>query len=638
MAFPGCGIEEGLVDNLLVKARGDFPDGEAELRLSGGDQSLAWGDRPVVGVTVEGMFGQALEAVGRTSRMREQGELPVYFARVDGLCQVDDQAAPRQDVAAAVDEEGDIIIVGGRGVQGSLRDDVLHLHDEEGALTELPGRLAAPLVGHSVHSLGDRRFLVFGGASSDAAVREQVVFIDLEDEVDPIEAPLPVPLADELGPARAFHAAGRDLTGRILVAGGCRRVTDEITCTLDDDDPHDGPSVLDSSVWIETDGLELDFYAGPHMVVPRFGGTLMFAPDGVGYLAGGWDDAGFPVHVVERLRPGATRFRRYGGGLEQSIGDASVVGATLLGGGIVVLIFDDGRIHWVTEQERDDPRPWGEWCEEGGPCFSNVSSSDRGLFALPGERVVADGLLLPVLGVGLGGADVRDPFAVGPRTPTPPPRRVGSTPLLLADGSLMLLGGRHSDSGSLATPVALRLRPALDGPDEGIPDFDRSLAGSLIAHDPERVELEGETVRLLAAGDTDAKVPISRVHARGFRSASFRFEVTMQVISGDAVPHLVLEHGGVEAVSVALEPDRVQGHFRSPQGVEVSVSCASRGLDFSSQAQVLRFEVSPGSIVLSRGSQVVAQCPGLSERPWSVGIGASGGGDLLLSGLRLSRQ
>lgn len=112
----------------------------------------------------------------------------------------------------------------------------------------------------------------------------------------------------------------------------------------------------------------------------------------------------------------------------------------------------------------------------------------------------------------------------------------------------------------------------------------------------------------------------------------------MQVISGDAVPHLVLEHGGVEAVSVALEPDRVQGHFRSPQGVEVSVSCASRGLDFSSQAQVLRFEVSPGSIVLSRGSQVVAQCPGLSERPWSVGIGASGGGDLLLSGLRLSRQ
>jgi len=637
VAMPGCGIDEGLIDNLLVKARGDFPGGGTELRLSGGEQSLAWGERPVEGVTVEGLFGQALEAVGRTARLREEGDLPVYFARVDGLCPVTDSAAPRQSVAAALGEEGDVVVVGGRGVQGSLRDDVLHFHDETGELTRLPGSLPAALVGHSVHAVGARQFLVVGGASADAVVHGEVVVIDLDDEADPIGTPQSWPSSSTLSSARAFHAAGQDLAGRILVAGGCRRVLEDVECDIEDD-PHLGPGVHDGSMWIESDGTALSVYEGPPLVVPRYGASLMFAPDGAAFLAGGWDATGAPVHVIERLRPGNTRFRRYGGELGDALGTSAIVGATLLGGGIVVLVLDDGRVYWVTEHGREEIRAWPGWCDGTGPCFSEATATVRGAMALPGERVVIDGMILPALGVALTGSAVHDPFAVGPRNPTPPPRRVGARPVLLDDGSVLLVGGRHSDSGSLATPVALRLRPALDGPDEGIPDFDRSLAGSLIAHDPERVLLEGETLQLIAGIDDGSPFPSTRMHARGFRSSSFRFEVTLQVGSGEVVPYLVLEHGGLEAMSVALEPERIQAHVRDPQGREVSVSCASRGLDFSDRAQVLRFDVSPGSIEVRQGSQSVAQCPGLSDQPWSVGIGASGAGDLRVTGLRLTRQ
>jgi hypothetical protein len=214
---------------------------------------------------------------------------------------------------------------------------------------------------------------------------------------------------------------------------------------------------------------------------------------------------------------------------------------------------------------------------------------------------------------------------------------VDTTPVVLADGSVLLVGGRNPDTDELATPLVLRMRPELDGPDERIPEVDRAARGSLVAHDPERAVLEGETLRLLAAESPDPRFPRVRVHARGFRSASFRFDVTVQVTSGQVVPQLVLEHGGVEAVSVSFEPDRIQAHVRDAQERVQDLSCAPTGLRFD-EAQVLRVEVRPEGVLLRQGGQTLGQCPvGGEPRQWSVGVGASGTGEMLVYGLRLTR-
>lgn len=647
VARVGCEVDDDLVDTLRVQARGDFPTRSGtQLLLSGGEATLAWGDLPVDAVTVEGLFGQTVEAVGRTARLADEGDIPVYFARVDGLCPVEDDAAPRIGAAAAVGPLGDVIVAGGRDAEGRLLDAVLHMHDEEPRAVPLAGRLPSPRVGHSVHAIGERRFVVVGGASTGPTggagtdALADVVVVDLDAERRVVGSAVPIAVEADEGPARAHHAADRSPDGRVLVAGGCKRITAAGECLADGD--IDDPSVHGTGIWIEAVGSELVFRPGPELVVPRYGAQLSFQRDGVAFLAGGRDVEGRPVHVVERWRPDTIRFRRYGGELRTELDDdLPVVGATVLEGGVVLLVMADGRIHWITEQEREEYRPWSGWCEDDGPCFADLDgpgpATRRGVITLPGERVLADGVLLPVAGLGLGGDDVLDPFVPGPGRPATSDRRVDATPVVLADGSVLLVGGRNPETGALASPLALRLRPELDGPDERIPEVDRAARGSMVAHDLERAVLEGDTLRLLAAESADARFPRVRAHARGFRSASFRFDVTVQVTNGEVIPVLLLEHGGVEALSVSLAPDGIQAHVRDPQERVQSVSCAPTGLRFD-EAQVLRVEVRPEGVLLRQAGTPLGQCPITSEpRAWSVGVGASGSGEMLVYGLRLTR-
>jgi hypothetical protein len=641
VARVGCGVDGDLVDTLRVQARGDFPTrGGTQVLLSGGEATLAWGELPVEAVTVEGLFGQTVEAVGRTARLTEEGDIPVYFARVDGVCPVQAPAAPRRDVAVAVGPLGDVLVVGGRDGRGALLDEVLHVHDEDDGITTLSERLPTPRVGHSLHAIGERRFVVVGGASTGPVALDHVVVVDLDAEGSLVGPPRPVALDEDEGPARAHHAAATSPDGRVLVVGGCKRVTSEAQCDLDGDDEE--PRVYGTGIWIERVGSGLRFRPGPELVVPRYGAFLVFQRDGVAFLVGGRDAEGRPVHVIERYRPETIRFRRYGGDLRRSLdGDLAVVGATVLEGGVVVLLLADGRIHWINEQEREEYRPWSGWCESDGRCFADLDgpgpATRRGVVTLPGERVLADGVLLPVAGLGLGGANVLDPFEPGPGRPVAAARRVETMPVVLADGSVLLVGGVDSATGELATPLVLRLRPELDGPDERIPEVDRAARGSLVAHDLERAVLEGETLRLLATESSDPRFPRVRAHARGFRSASFRFDMTVQVTSGAVVPHVVLEHGGVEALSVSLGPDGMKAHVRDPQERVQSVSCSPTGLRFD-EPQVLRVEVRDAGVLVRAGGELLGQCPITREpRRWSVGVGASGSGEMLVSGVRLSR-
>lgn len=646
VAQVGCGVDDDLISSLRVQARGDFPTtGGTQVLLSDDEATMAWGSLPVVGVTVEGLLGQTVEAVGRTARLAEEGDIPVYFARVDGLCPVEDDVGPRTGVAAAVGPEGDVVMVGGRDAQGELPGDVILFHDQEGQAMRLPGAAPVARVGHSLHALGERRFLVVGGASEGPAAHDDVVLIDLEDEGDPVGDPVPVVLPLEDDPARAYHAAAMGPDGRILLVGGCKRLIDGAECALDDGADGDDPSVLGTGVWIESVGSSLVFRPGPEVVVPRFGATIVFDRDGVAFLAGGADADGQPVHVVERYRPDALRFRRYGGEPRGDLDmDLPVAGVAALEGGLVVLVMADGRIHWITEHTRDEYRPWSGWCEGEGPCFADLAGAQvvarRGLITLPGERVLADGIVVPVAGLGLDGADVIDLFVPGPGRPVSTDRRVDTTPVLLADGSVLLVGGRDPSSGALARPLALRMRPALDGADERIPEVDRAAPGSLVVHDPERAVLEGETLRLLATESTDPRFPRVRARARGFRSTSLRFEATVQVTSGEVVPHIMLGHGGLEAISLSLEPDRIQAHVRDAQERVEDYSCAPVGLRFD-EAKVLRVEVRPDGVLLREGGEILAQCPTGAEpsmaRQWSVGVGASGTGEMLVYGVRLTR-
>lgn len=643
----GCNVGEGLFNTLRVQARGDFPvGGGTQVFLSAEDDTLAWGSLPVEAVTVEGLFGQTVEAVGRTARLRPEGQIPVYFAPVDGLCPVPGEVVPRVEAEVAVGEGGDVLVVGGRDAEGRLLDDVIHLYDEDGRVRRLPGALSLPRLGHTVSALGDGRFVVLGGAGGGQEALDEILVVDVEDETEPVGSPRATGLRPEEGAARAHHAAAR-VGDRVLVAGGCRRLDESASCAaLTEGSPGelDVPDLAANALWIDEAGSTPVVALGPDLVVPRFGARLLVGRDGVAFLAGGRDAEGTPVHVVERLRPGTTRFRRYGADLRRDLDeDVPVAGAALHEGGVVLLALEDGRIHWITEHERDEFRPWSGWCEtDEDPCFDDLGSfapaTRRGLLVLPGERVLADGLLLPVAAVGRTGLNALDLFASRPGAPTPPQRRVGSVPVLLDDGSVLMVGGHDPSTGLPATPLALRMRPDLDGADERIPEVARAAAGSLVARDPERAVLEGETLRLLAIDEPTARFPRVRARARGFRSSSFRFEVTAQVTSGEVVPHLVLEHGAVEAVSVGIERGRVVEHRRDPQGAEQDLSCGAVGLDFE-DAQVLRFDVHPDAITIAQGGEVLAECPvGGDLRTWSVGLGAAGSGQMLLTGIRLTRQ
>jgi hypothetical protein len=649
VAQPGCGLEGEAFTDLRVQARGDFPPDDAnELLVQEGRATLPVSPEEVAAVTVEGLVGDLVTAVGRSPRLEGGRSIPVYFSPADTWCAVPSTVTFRDPGAMAVDERGDVIVVGGRAADGLLVDDVVHMRDETGVAVAFDGALPVPMTGASLHAVGARTFLAVGGAGLNLAAIAHALWIDVEDEGVVVSDPVPLP--SPVG-ARAYHGAAIGPEG-IVLTGGCRGLDLVGGCAMDEGAVLDGTVTLE----VDADGRTIATHTGPPLATPRYEHALLLAPDGVAFVAGGRSVGGVNVLQPERrLRDGAA-WEPYGPELLFELGpDALIEGATLLDGGMLVLAMHDGTVRWLTETETGR---FDGWCGPDEPCFRALVDPTvaraRTLLALPGERVLADGFLLPVAGLAQSGSDAVDLAVPASQNPLPPPGpRRGATGLVLSDGSVMLAGGRDPESDQPAQPFFVRMRPPLDGPDEEIPDVARLAPGSLITLQPDRVRVEDdvtclgpppsgtvalgdEVVCLLSAGVSEDFPPV-QAHARGFRSARFRFELTLRVDSEHATPHLLLTQGAVATTSVRLGETGVRGFRREADGTTSEFSCGLTDIDWSVPQRV-QLDVRPAAIRLLRAGEEIAQCPGAGDSPSAIGIGVSGSGALGASDLRLSRR
>ena len=639
----GCGLEGNVFTRFRITSRGDFPDTtDSQLIVESGVADLDVDDEAIDAVTIEGLFGDTVTVVGRTARLRDSGELPVYFAPVDQWCAVSSAVSARDPGPISVGPDGNVVVVGGRDADGMLLSEIVTLEDETNVAIALDQGLPVPSVGHSVHPVGPGRFAVIGGASTGPTALGSVVFVELGASGGRVTEPVPIDLPPQSDPARAYFGAGEVHPDEILVTGGCSMITPTGECDVDA-----GP-VLSTTYWFSiTEAGTLEFGGGPSLLNTRYDHQAHVSRDGVVFVAGGRAANGSPRQQPERLLPGADTFEAYGPPLNLELApDTEIDDSALLDGGMLVLAMSDSTIHWMTETETGT---LARWCiddsgafDENAKCF--VSPTDEltqmlprprhSLTSLPGERVLADEWLVPLGGLGQTGDHAINLALPNAQIPNPPPGpRAAAATVVLDDGSVLLAGGRDPETRQPALPFFVRLRPALAGADEEVPEVDDLALGSLLALQPDRVRLEDGVVRLLSAGLRE-EFPSVRARARGFRSSRFRFEVSLSADEAD--PHILLEQGAVAGISIRLEAERLKAFVRDASGTILPISCGTAPLDFSSP-QVIGVEVTPETIRIRRGIEEVGQCPGAGDVLSGVGIGASGSGTVEASTLRLTR-
>ncbi len=619
-ALRGCGLDVEL-QQLRVTVRGDFPAAPVVLASSDTLPPLA---HAAEGITLEGLVGEAgVEAVGRTARIDGAGVLPVYFAPPESRCAVPSQTQFRDPGGAAVGRGGDVLVVGGRAAGGELLDAVLHGRDTHDGLEPL-GRLPVPSLGQVLVPGVDRTLWVVGGAGPSGAVGS-MVRVDPEAAGDPVSDPVLLWVGGKATP-RAFAGVARLGADEALVVGGCRELEPGAACVAS------AASVLASTIRMDLSVEPPALEAGPILRVARWGARALGSRDGVAFVVGGRGADGLPVHGVERRRASGA-FDDFGPDWSAAVGEdltaLAVSGAARLEPDSVVVSLEDGRILWVSST-------FATWLDPAmeplPPGFTHT------LETLAGDRILADDFVLPVGGVGADlvtdqGTGTDPAQVVRLAEVIPGPRRTGAHPVLLDDGTVLLVGGRDPASGALGSGAfMLRVRPPLDGPDERLPDVRSLIPGSLVAHGP-GTTLEGGGVRIAAGEDEDPRFPTAGVHARGARGRHLRLDVTL--LAEGATPHLMLWQGAVAARSIRLGP-QVEGFRRDGHGVVESLGCSGDAAVADGEA-TLRLDITPAAIRIRVDDEVRVTCDGVGDLPASVGLAVSGGGSIFATEFRLAR-
>ncbi len=627
VAVRGCGLEQEF-SGLRVRVLGDFPVGAGtELLLGPGERgTISALPEGATGVAAEGLFGTTTTAVGRSygvdptlARGRIAGlddpdasALSLWFAAPDSACELGEQPSPRTDLAAALGPEGDVLIVGGRADQdaGAALDELVHVDLLADEVRTLGVRLPAPRRGASVHALADRRFLIVGGEQAGTIAADPLI-VDVRGDGRLEPGALPPGAALD----RADHAVALAPDGRVLVAGGCTTPAGSGECGAET-----GSALLIDLFAEPAAAVEL-----PELDTPRAGAHALVSSDGVAYVAGGVA-GGLELRSLERLRPGGAWEP-----VHALPDDRSVAGLAAIDGGLVLLADRSGAIHWWSEAGSGILDP-----SSRAPSLAPIpAGGDRPLLTLPGERVLVDGWLFAPASAAVDPALERvELLAV---------QRSGATPLGLADGSALILGGVELGGDDQAPPLAepplLRLRPELDGPDEWIPDLAGPQTDAFVSNAPDRATVIVGGLQLDGEGLL-GEIPPVRAHVRGFRSRALRFEFEF-VADPDTVAALVLGQGAEGLVSVALlgDGDELIVRRRDPSGALTTLDCALGGVDPSGSV-IAELEDQGRRLRLSSGGAPIADCElsWASEAGVSVGFGVSGAGSARFFTLRLARR
>ncbi|MCA9701706.1 MAG: hypothetical protein KC431_29565, partial [Myxococcales bacterium] len=473
IAIEGCGLDQEF-SGLRIRVLGDFAPGVGqELVLAPGESgSLTELRADAVGVAAEGLFGTTVTAVGRSygvdaslagGRLGSTPALAVYFAAPDRACAVAGGPAGRSALAGAESPRGEVLLVGGRDPSGAALDELVHVDLLTGEARALETRLEQSLVGASVVAIGPRRFALIGGARAGAVFSTwiPVTLTGAGDGLDAIvEEPQPL-VAMGVPVATHDHAFARSpVDGAVLLAGGCTTVTADDRCVV---------GSAESQVhWLrsstEEPGFELE--QAPGLARRRFAAAAVIDGSGVAYVAGGIDESGATVAEVERLLPGKSWEV-----VHTLAGGERVSGAAVLDGELLVLATIEGTVHWWS--------PVGAGILEAGsraPTL-DVAPEGRALAMLSGERVLADGWIFAPGSAAVDPAGELRALDTGDRS--------GALLLPVADGTVVIAGG--VDAASLPVePTLLRLRPALDGPDEWIPDLTGPDTDAFVGNAPGR--------------------------------------------------------------------------------------------------------------------------------------------------------
>lgn len=619
----GCGLDQTF-SGLRVRMIGDFaPAQGSELVLGPGEAgSFAGLVAGTTGITAEGVFGVTVTAVGRSYGVDAElaagrlagasgPALAMWFAAPDSMCAISGSVAPRTGFAWALDDEGHVVIVGGRDASG-LRADAIHYDALADRLHAHAGAPELARVGHGVHAVGEGRFWVVGGVGAEGQPLDGVE-LRVSDDVLGVE---PLAGLDQL--ALAHHAAAQ-WGARIVLVGGCSSSDALGECS--------GPA--EAATWqLERDDEGAARLAAlPSLARARADAHAIVSADGLAYVAGGHDGAGGFVNDVERLEPAGAAWQTVASFDEVE----AIVGFTLLDGELIVVADRDGSLHWRS--------PGGGGTLEPGfraPSLAPAIGERRMLLTLPGERVIVDAWLFAP---GSAALDPSLEIVDLSSSPDATPTRTAHELALLGDGSVLLGGGTATSAGTL--PFLARVRPQLDGPDEQVPDLAAPRSDAFVTNTPGAATVEVGGLRLSGVAGSDDALPPVRAHVRGFRSRAFRLEFELGDAGGSAAL-LLIGQGSARTLALTLASDAVAVRFHEPGAPARPLACASGGFVTGEPAELIVDELGL-RVRVRQGERELADCSLAELAPWSegadlhVGFGVAGPGDRSFRALRLAR-